>query len=67
MSSLALLMIPGTLFVLALLLFLSQWAETRVVSSQALILKVVNGRRTSPEVTERLVAEEVERILQRGV
>ena len=67
MSSLALLMIPGTLFLLALLLFLSQWAETRVVSSRALILKVVNGRRTSPEVTERLVAEEVERILQRGV
>jgi hypothetical protein len=67
MSSFALLMIPGTLFLLALLLFLSQWAETRVVSSRALILKVVNGRRTSPEVTERLVAEEVERILQRGV
>ncbi len=65
MALLGLLSIPGTLVLLGLLLFLSDMAENRVVSPQALIVKAAKGRSTSPERAERLVAAEVERLLQR--
>ena len=59
-----LLSIPGTLVLLGLVLYLSDVAETRIVSSRALILRAVVGRRTSPEQAEALVAAEVERLLR---
>lgn len=64
MSLWSLLLIPGTIALLAAILFLSDVAETRVVSSRALILRVVSARRATPENAEALVAAEVERILR---
>jgi prophage antirepressor-like protein len=49
---------------LASLLFLSGVAESRVVSPRAVILRAMAARKTSPEVTERLVVAEVERLLR---
>lgn len=65
MSAWALLSIPGTLLLLALVLFLSDLAENRVVSPQALIVRAATGRRTHPDQAEALVAAEVERLLKR--
>ena len=59
-----LLSIPGTLILLVLVLYLTDVAETRIVSSRALILRAVVRRRTSPEQAEALVAAEVERLLR---
>jgi hypothetical protein len=59
-----LLAIPGTFVLLALVLLLTDIAETRIVSPRALILRAVAARRTSPELTERLVVAEVERLLR---
>jgi hypothetical protein len=66
MPWLLLLSIPGTLLLLVVLLYLSDVAETRIVSPRALILRAVVGRRTSPEQAEVLVAAEVERLLRAG-
>ena len=63
MLLLGLISIPGTLVMLGLLLFLSDLAENRIVSPQALIVKAAKGRGTSPERAERLVAEEIDRLL----
>lgn len=60
----SLLLIPGTIALLAAILFLSDVAETRIVSPRALILRAVSARRTSPENAEALVAAEVERLLR---
>ena len=60
----SLLLIPGTIALLAVILFLSDVAETRIVSPRALILRAVTGRRTTPENAEALVAAEVERLLR---
>jgi hypothetical protein len=46
-------------------LFLSDLAENRVVSPQALIIRAANRRRTHPDQAEALVAAEVERLLKR--
>jgi hypothetical protein len=62
-----LLSIPGTLLLLGLILILTDVAETRVVSPRALILRAVAARRTSPELTERLVVAEAERLLRTSV
>ena len=51
---------------LALLLYLSDVAETHLISPRALILRAVVGRRTTPEQAEVLVADEVERLLRAG-
>ena len=64
MSVWSLLMIPGTLVLLAAILFLSDVAEQRIVSPRALILRAVTGRRTTPEHAEALVVAEVERLLR---
>ena len=60
-----LLFIPVTLALLALLLMLSEWAESRVVSPRALIVRVANGKRLPPETAEALVAAEGDRLLNR--
>ncbi len=60
----SLLLIPGTIALLAAILFLSDVAETRIVSPRALILRAVSARRTTPENAEALVAAEVERLLR---
>jgi hypothetical protein len=65
MSMWALLLIPGTLAVLVLVLTITTLAETRIVSPRALILRAVTGR-TTPDIAERLVAAEVERLLKQG-
>ena len=64
MGAWGLLSIPGTLLLIALLLILSDWAEDRVVSPQALIVRAAKGKRTPPEHAEALVAAEVDRILR---
>jgi hypothetical protein len=61
----ALLFIPGTLVLIALLLVFSGWAEDRVVSPQALIVRAANGKRLPPETVEALVAAEGDRLLNR--
>src|SRR4051812_5042185 len=66
MPTWTLLSIPGTFLLLAALLFLTGVAEARVVSPRALILRAVTARRTSPEIAERLVVAEVERLLRSG-
>jgi hypothetical protein len=55
--------IPGTVVLLMGLLFLSALVESRVLSPQALILRVARTR-SSPEHTEALVAKETERLLR---
>jgi hypothetical protein len=64
MGAWALLSIPATLALIAVLLMLSDWAEDHVVSPRALIVRVARGRRTPPERAEALVAAEVDRLLQ---
>ena len=64
MPTWTLLSIPGTLLLLALVLFLTEMAESRVVSPRALIMRAITARRTSPEMTERLVMAEAERLLR---
>ena len=48
-----------------LLLVFSEWAEDRVVSPRALIVRAANGRRLPPEETEAFVAAESDRLLNR--
>ena len=64
MPTWTLLSIPGTLLLLALVLYLTEFAENRIVSPRALILRAITARHTSPEVTERLVVAEAERLLR---
>ena len=52
------------MLLLAVVLFLSDLAESRVVSSRALIIRAATGRRTDPDQAEALVAAEVERLLR---
>ena len=65
MGAWALLFIPATLALSALLLVFSEWAEDRVVSSRALIVRAANGRRLPPDQTEAFVAAESDRLLNR--
>ena len=66
MGAWGLLSIPGTLLLLAWLLYFSQLVEERVVSPRALIVRVATGRRLPPERVEVVIAAEVERILSNG-
>ena len=63
MSSWILLAIPGTISLLMGLLFVSALVEERVLSPQALILRVARSRST-PEYAEAFVAKEFDRLLR---
>jgi hypothetical protein len=62
----ALLLVLGTLALLMGLLFLSALVEQRVLSPQALILRVARTRAASPDHAEAFVAREFERLLREG-
>ncbi|HEX2039165.1 MAG TPA: hypothetical protein VHF47_05455 [Acidimicrobiales bacterium] len=64
MSGWPLLVIPGTLLLLAAVLYLSALAEERFLSPRSLILSTVRARRTSPEYAEAFVARQFERLLR---
>jgi UPF0716 family protein affecting phage T7 exclusion len=64
MSLLVLLAIPGCMALLLGLLLVSAWVEERVLSPQALILRVARTRASSPEYAEAFVAREFDRLLR---
>ena len=57
--------IPGTVALLAAILFLSALAEQRFLSPRSVILGAVRARRSTPEHAEALVAREFDRLLRR--
>ncbi len=57
--------IPGTIALLAAILFLSALAEQRFLSSRSIVLGAVRARRNTPEHAEAVVAREFERLLGR--
>ncbi len=64
MSVWLLLTIPVTLLLLSGVLFLSAFAEERLLSPRSLILSTVRARRASPEYAEAFVARQFERLLR---
>lgn len=65
----ALMAVPGTVLLLAAVLYLSAVAEQRFLSPRSLILGVVRARRSTPEFAEAFVARQFELLLskeQRG-
>ena len=65
MGAWALLFIPATPALISLLLVFSEWAEDRVVSPRALIVRVANGKHLPPERAEAVVVAEIDRLLNR--
>jgi UPF0716 family protein affecting phage T7 exclusion len=63
-TSWILLAIPGTITLLMGLLFISALVEERILSPQALILRVARNRGGSPEYAETFVAREFDRLLR---
>lgn len=63
-SWILLLALPVALGLPCLMLLLSDAAERRILSPQSLILSTARARRSGPELTERLVAREFERLLK---
>ena len=63
-SVLALLAVPGTIVLLAAILYMSAFADRRFLSPRSLILGVVRARGNSPEFAEAFVARQLERILR---
>lgn len=63
-SWLLLISVPFSLVIPCAMLVLSVLAERRVLSPQSLILSTVRARRSSPELSESLVAREFERLLR---
>jgi hypothetical protein len=61
---LLLLTVPAALLIPSGLLMLSASAERRILSPRSLILSTAKARRSTPEVTEVLVAREFERLLK---
>ena len=61
---LLLLTLPAALLIPSGLLMLSAAAERRILSPQSLILSTAKARRSTPELTEALVAREFERLLK---
>jgi hypothetical protein len=59
-----LLTIPVTLGLPCLLLVMSAAAEERILSPRSMILSTARARRSTPELTEALVAREFERLLR---
>jgi hypothetical protein len=60
----ALLFVPGTLALLAVILFMSALVENRFLSPRSLIAGAVRSRRNSPEHAEALVVREYERLMR---
>jgi len=58
----ALLFVPSALVMLAGLLLLASWLEQNVVSPRALIATAARAK-TDPDIAERVVAIEAERLL----
>jgi hypothetical protein len=63
-TAMMLLTIPLALLALCLLLAFTSYAEDHLVSSRALIVRAASHRKVRPEVAERLVARESERLMQ---
>jgi hypothetical protein len=63
-SWLLLLALPVALAMPCVLLVLSDLAEKRILSPQSMILSTARARRSTPELTEQLVAREFERLLK---
>ncbi|HET9731826.1 MAG TPA: hypothetical protein VFP54_04040 [Acidimicrobiales bacterium] len=60
----ALAAVIGTLVVLALVLFVTDLAERKVVSGPVLIARVARAPRLSPEYVEAFVTTEAEKMLR---
>lgn len=59
-----LLAVPGTLVILAGVLYLSALAESRFLCPRSLIVSAARTRRTTPEYVEAFVARQYERLLR---
>ena len=64
MSAWFLLTIPGTLLLLSAVLYLSAFAEERLLSPRSLILSTARARHATPEYAEAFVARQFERLLR---
>jgi hypothetical protein len=66
MGSIGVILIPLSLALLAVLLFVTAWLEEKVLSPRSLILHTVRtrSRRVRPEDVERMVAVQSERLLR---
>ena len=66
MGSLGVLLIPVSLALVSVLLFVTAWLEENVLSPRSLILHTVRARsrRVQPEHVERLVTAQSERLLR---
>jgi hypothetical protein len=66
MGSFGVLLIPMSLALVSVLLFLTAWLEENMLSPRSLILHTVRtrSRRVQPEDVERLVALQSERLLR---
>lgn len=64
MSPWPFLAVPGVLFVLAAVLFLSASAEARFLCPRSLIVSAARTRRATPEYVESFVARQYERLLR---
>lgn len=64
MSAWSLLLVPASLGFLSALLLITAYAEKRVLSPQALIVKAARARIAEAEYTEALVAQQYERLLR---
>ena len=63
-ASVLLMFVPGTVALLAAVLFLSALAEERFLSSRSLIVGVVRTKGNTPEYAEAFVAKEFDRLLR---
>ncbi len=63
MPALSMLFVPGTVLLLATVLFVSALAEQRFLSPRSMILGTVRARRSTPEYVEAFVARQSERLL----
>jgi hypothetical protein len=59
-----LLLVPVVPVALIGMLSLSAWVERRIISPQALIVRAARGHHTNPDIAERLVTVETERLLR---
>lgn len=56
--------VPGTVTLIAVVLFMSALVESRFLSPRSLIVGAVRSRRNSPEHAEALVVREYERLVR---